>query len=213
MTALLLSITALISYTMGSLRTDIIASRFIFHRNLRAYSRDNIGITRFMNEYGWGGLLIVFAVEALKTAIPVIIGGLLLNIVGQKLMGRMFALFCVMMGTDFPILYQFKGERSLIVMIAGLTFVKPPMGVFTLVALAAVYFFTHYVSLSVLASSVFTLLLSFMLLDGAWVHRLLFACVVIVFIEYRKNIVRLIKKKEPKFTLRKDLSYIFDDSL
>ena len=213
MTALLLSITALIAYTMGMLRTDIIASRFIFHRDLRSYSRDNFGITNFLNEYGWGGMVIVIGAEMLKTIVPVIIGSLLLSIIGEAQVGRAFAYFCVMMGTTFPVLYRFKGEHSLVAMITGLILIRFPLGLFTLLAIAAIYYFTHYVSLAVVGSSVITLVVSFMLLDSVWTQRLILAAAVTVLIEYRKSIVRLIRKKEPKFYFRRDLSYIFNDQI
>lgn len=211
MIALLLSVTALIAYTMGSLRTDIIASRFFLHKNLQAYSRDNSGITRFLNDRGRKGVLIVVLTETLKAVIPVALGGLLLSICDQGDIGRAFALFCVMMGTTFPVLYRFKGEHSLIAMGAGLMVVNSSVGFLTIVVFAAVYYFTRYISLAALSASLFTLLTMMILLEGAWVHRLVFACVIIVFIEYRKNILRLIRKQEPKFTYRKDLSYIFDE--
>ena len=213
MIAVLLSITALIAYTMGSLRTDIIASRFFLHKNLQAYSRDNLGITRFLNDFGRMGVVIVVLTEALKTVIPVLLGGLLLSIRGQGDMGRAFALFCVMMGTTFPVLYGFKGEHSLIAMCAGLICVNFSVGVLAAAMFIGMYFLTRYISLAALISALFTLMVTIILLEGDWVHRLLLGCIVIVFIEYRKNIVRLIRKKEPKFIYRKDLSYIFDESV
>ena len=211
MIAFLLSLTALIAYGMGSLRTDIIVSNFFLHKNLMNYTRDNIGITRFERDFGWKGFAAILITEVLKTLIPVILGGILLGIKDQGDIGRAFALFCVMLGTRFPIMYGFVGERSLIVMAVGILCMNAGMGILVIALFAAVYRITRYISLASLVSTAFMYMLTLILLDGAWVHRLMLLCAVIVLIEYRKNIVRLIKKTEPKFIYRRDLSYMFDE--
>ena len=78
MTAVLLALTAIIAYMMGSLNTTIIASHFVFHCDLFQYSRDNVGITRFLNRFGKKGAFILVGIEVLKTLIPVLLGGLIL---------------------------------------------------------------------------------------------------------------------------------------
>ena len=210
MIAFLLSLTALIAYGMGSLRTDIIVSNLL-HKNLLSYTRDNLGITRFERDFGRKGFALILITEILKTLIPVLLGGLLLSIKDQGDIGRAFALFCVMLGTRFPIMYGFVGERSLIVMGVGLLCIKFGIGVLIIALFAGVYRITRYVSLASLIATAFMCMLTFILLDGVWVHRLLLLCAVIVLIEYRKSIVRLIKKTEPKFIYRRDLSYMFDE--
>ena len=211
MIAFLLSVTAIIAYFMGSLNTTIIASHFVFHCDLYAYSRDNVGITRFEKRFGKIGMAKLLGVEALKTAIPVLIGGGLMSICDQALLGRAFALFCVMMGNNFPIMFRFKGEPSLVAYAVGMLFVKFSVGFAVIAVMAGVYFVTRYVSLSAIAGALVSYLFALISLDGEWVHKLVLLCVVIVLIEYRKNIVCLIKGTEPKFIYKKDISYMFDE--
>lgn len=211
MIAVLLSITAIIAYFMGSLNTSIIASHFVFHCDLRAYSRDNVGITRFRNRFGTKGIVILLGMEALKAGIPVLIGGWLMSGHDQTVLGRAFALFCVMMGTRFPIMFKFKGETSLVAYAAGLLFVNFGVGFVTIAVIAGIYFLSRYVSLAVIGGALASYLFAFISLDGKWVHRLILLCVVIIIIEYRQNIGRLIKGTEKKFIFKKDISYMFDD--
>lgn len=211
MTAFLLSLTAIIAYFMGSLKTSIIASHFVFHCDLRAYNRDNEGITRFRNRFGTVGVVKLLGMEVLKTAIPVIIGGLLMLIRDEATIGRAFALFCLMMGYNFPIMFRFKGETSLVAYAVGLICLNPGVGFVSIIIGGVVYWITRYVSLGAIAGALASYLFAFIALDGDWVHKLVLLCVVIVLIEYRKNIVRLIKGTEPKFTYKKDISYMFDE--
>ena len=211
MIAVLLSITAIIAYMMGSLNTTIIASHFVFHCDLFAYSRDNVGITKFEKRFGTKGMIILLGMEALKTMIPVLIGGWLMSVVDQAPLGRCFALFCVMMGTNFPIMFKFKGEPSIVAFAAGMLCVKFSMGVAVIVIGAAVYFISRYVSLTAISAAFLAFVISIVSLESQWEHRLLFLCFVIVLIEYRKNILPIIKGTEPKFIYKKDISYMFDD--
>ena len=211
MIAVLLSITAIIAYMMGSLNTTIIASHFVFHCDLFAYSRDNVGITRFENRFGKKGMIILLGMEAVKTMLPVLIGGWLMSIVDQAALGRCFALFCVMMGTNFPIMFEFKGEPSIIAFAAGMLCVKPSTGVAVIIISAAVYFVSRYVSLTAIAGAFVGYMLSLVAIDGQWAHRLILLCFVIVLIEYRNSLIPIIKGTEPKFIYQKDISYMFDD--
>lgn len=211
MIAVVLSITAIIAYFMGSLKTIIIASHFVFHCDLRAYSRDNVGITRFEKRFGKKGIVILLGMEALKAGIPVLIGGWLMSIWDQAVLGRAFALFCVMMGTRFPIMFKFKGETSLVTFAAGLLFLNLGVGMAAILAMVGVYYFSHYISLAAIVGALFSYLIAFISLDGKWVHRLVLLCIVILLIEFRGNIVRLIKGTEKKFVFKKDISYMFDE--
>ena len=211
MIAFLLVITAIIAYTMGSLNTTIIASHFVFHCDLFQFERNNVGITRFLNRFGKKGAIILVGIEALKTAIPVIIGGLLLGIVKHGEVGKAFALFCVMLGTEFPIMFKFKGEQTLVAFATGMLFLNFGIGVITLGIMAGIYFLSRYVSLTAIGGALFAYLFSIISIDAKWVHKLILCCAVLVIIEYRKSIVNLIKGKEPKFIYKKDVSYMFDD--
>ena len=211
MTAFLLCVTALISYSFGSLSTPILSSHIFFHENILKYSRDNVGITRFLKHYGWKGVIKLLAVEVLKVVIPVSIGGLLMLIVGHADVGFAFALFCVVLGTNFPILYRFRGEPSLLAVAVGSFFVNGEVAFAGVIVFAVVYIVSRYVSLSAIIAMAFMCLVAVMSIDAVIVRNLVLLIGVLVLLEYRRSIVRLIKGNERKFRYKKDVTYMFDD--
>lgn len=212
MIALLLSLTAIIAYFCGSISTVNLTSNLYYHRNIRAdYPLDNEGITRFIKHFGKKGVAVLFGCEIVKTVIPLLIGGLLLNIVDHSDVGYAFAMFCLTLGTLFPVMYGFKGERSLVAVAVSAFFIGSSVGVAAVIVFAIVYFVTRYVSLSTMCAALMMCLITMMTVDTKPVQYLVLLTAVLIFIENRHSIVRLLKGKEPKFKYRKDISYMFDE--
>ena len=212
MTAFLLSVTALVAYFFGSISTVNLTSNLIFHRDIKKeYPLDNLGITRFVKDFGVKGLAKFLGVEAAKALIPLILGGILLGIVDHADIGRAFAMFCMALGIAFPIMYRFKGSTTILAVGLGAFFIGSGVGFATLVVFLAVYFSTRYVSLAKLAATLMMCLVTLMMIDTPFVKYLVLLTALVVFIENRHGIVRLIKGKEKKFRYRKDISYMFDE--
>ena len=211
MTPLLLAVTALIAYSFGSLSTPILSSHIYFHENILNYSRDNAGITRFLKRHGWKGVGVIVLVEALKVIIPVLLGSLLLLIVDQSAVGSAFALFCVVLGTNFPILYRFHGEHSLLAVAIGTFFVSGEVAFAGIIVFVVVYLISRYISLSSILAMVVMCLVSVMSVDDTIVRNIYLLTGLLVLIEYRGSIFRLIKHKEKKFRYKEDVTYMFDD--
>ena len=211
MTAFLLSVTALVAYFFGSVSTVNLTSNLIFKRDIKKeYPFDNLGITRFVKDFGKGGLAKFLGIEAAKALIPLILGGILLGIVDHADVGHAFAMFCMTLGTVFPIMYRFKGSTSILVVGLGAFFVASGVGFATLLVFLIVYFATHYISLAKLTATIMMCLAAFMMVDTPFVKYLVLLTALVVFIENRHAIVRLLKGKEKKFRYRKDISYMFD---
>lgn len=211
MTPLLLAVTALIAYSFGSLSTPILSSHIYFHENILNYSRDNAGITRFLKRHGWKGVGVIVLIEALKVIIPVLLGSLLLLIVDQSAVGSAFALFCVVLGTNFPILYRFHGEHSLLAVAIGTFFVSSEVAFAGIIVFVIVYLISRYISLSSLTAMAAMCLVSVMSVDDTIVRNIYLLTGLLVLIEYRGSISRLIKHKEKKFRYKEDVTYMFDD--
>ena len=212
MTAFLLSVTALVAYFFGSISTVNLTSNLIFHCDIKKeYPLDNLGITRFVKDFGVKGLAKFLGLEAAKALIPLILGGVLLGIVDHADIGRAFAMFCMALGIVFPIMYRFKGSTTILAVGLGAFFIGSGVGFATLVVFLAVYFATRYVSLAKLAATLMMCLVTLMMIDTPFVKYLVLLTALVVFIENRHGIVRLIKGKEKKFRYRKDISYMFDE--
>ena len=208
---LLLVAIALIAYSFGSVSSVNLSSNLYFHWNIaKEFPRDNDGITRFMNAYGAKGVTVLLGFELLRTVIPMIAGGLLLGIVDHADIGRAFAMFCVLLGTVFPAMYRFKGETSLVAFFVCLAFIDFVAAIIAALAFAAVYYLTHYISLGAVAAAVVTCLASVLIVDESLVRRLLLFSAILIVIEHRKSLTRIIRGEEPELLLRRDVGYIFD---
>ena len=183
MTAFLLSVTALVAYFFGSISTVNLTSNLIFHRDIKKeYPLDNLGITRFVKDFGVKGLAKFLGVEAAKALIPLILGGILLGIVDHADIGRAFAMFCMALGIVFPIMYRFKGSTTLLAVGLGAFFIGSGVGFATLVVFLAVYFATRYVSLAKLTATLMMCLVTLMMIDTPFVKYLVLLTALVVFI-------------------------------
>ena len=84
---ILLILTAFIAYTFGSLDTMVLASNFVFRRNLRRLGNSATWFSNFQRVYGIGGFAKLLVIELVKDIVPVLIGGLLLGKLLCKLTG------------------------------------------------------------------------------------------------------------------------------
>ena len=109
----LLAAIAVFSYLLGGLNGAIIASKYVFHRDVRDYDSGNAGLTNFYRTFGAPGLAIVIGTDVLKTVIAVVAGGLIMGTQGAAATGQVFAGFCVMLGHIYPVFYGFRGGKGL----------------------------------------------------------------------------------------------------
>ena len=109
----LLAAIAVFSYLLGGLNGAIIASKYVFHRDVRDYGSGNAGLTNFFRTFGAPGLAIVIGTDVLKTVIAVVAGGLIMGTQGAASTGQVFAGFCVMLGHIYPVFYGFRGGKGI----------------------------------------------------------------------------------------------------
>ena len=110
----LLAAIAVFSYLLGGLNGAIIASKYVFHRDVRDYGSGNAGLTNFFRTFGAPGLAIVIGTDVLKTVIAVVAGGLIMGTQGAAATGQVFAGFCVMLGHIYPVFYGFRGGKGVL---------------------------------------------------------------------------------------------------
>ena len=208
---LLLLITAIIAYAFGSLSTLTIASLYVFRKNLRKLGKGNTWLSNFRRVYGMGGILKLLAVELVKDIVPIIIGGLLLSIKGHGDIGRLFAGYCVIVGRQWPMFYDFKGGYATAAIIITAFFAQVSIGAAALIAAVLVILLTKYISLGSVAAAAMMLVTSILVADN---QRLIIyislATLIVVIIRDLPSIVKIAGRKEVKLSFEKDLNYKFD---
>ena len=215
---LMLALTAIIGYIMGSVNGSIIVSRFLFGSDVRRQGSGNAGLTNFYRTYGITGIVGVIAIDVLKGVLGTLIGGLLLNLAAPAGfeaeftdVGRLVATFCVILGHVFPIFYGFKGGKGILTGVSCVFVVDYHAAIIALVIFAIVVVATHYVSLGSILS---TLSVPVTLLANGFsgiCMILTIVSVALIVIKHAENISRLIHHKEPKIVFKKDLSHKLDN--
>lgn len=215
---LMLALTAIIGYIMGSVNGSIIVSRFLFGGDVRRQGSGNAGLTNFYRTYGITGIVGVIAIDVLKGVLGTLIGGLLLNLAAPAGfeaeftdVGHLVATFCVILGHVFPIFYGFKGGKGILTGVSCVFVVDYHAAIIALVIFAIVVVATHYVSLGSILS---TLSVPVTLLANGFsgiCMILTIVSVALIVIKHAENISRLIHHKEPKISFKKDLSHKLDN--
>ena len=213
----LLCVIAVASYLLGCLNAVSITSRLVFRRRLRPKTGDR-AVTAMNRVFGVPGVAAVIVFDAAKTVVAVLLAGLLLQVVGREplestisyaAVGRLFSAFCVLLGHCFPVFYRFRGGKGGVVALAALMCVHFPLGVLSALICAGLVAATRYLSLGVIAGTVIAPL-------GVWLEKgglcalLSLFCVLMILFKYSPNILRLIRRTEPKIDFRQDLSMKFE---
>ena len=203
MTPILLIIIALVAYSLGGVNGAIISSRYIFHDDVRNHGSGNAGLTNFNRTYGVKGIVLVLAIDIIKTVLAVLFGGLLMKSAGAPEVGRVFGGFCAILGHVAPIYYGFKGGKGVLCAGTMILIVDPVAGICCWAVFILVAICTRYISLSsciaCLMGPVFAAIFG---VSGLEVLLVLFCALLVVF-KHAENILRIFNGSESRFTFNK----------
>ena len=144
------------AYLLGSISTGIIVSRNSGH-NLREEGSHNIGASNALRVLGLKGGALTFLGDFLKAFIAVMIGKAVAGMNGGMLAG-----LCVVLGHNWPVLFDFKGGKGIACSAAVLTTLFPVQGWIAAALCLLVIYIWRYISvgsLTMLAS--FTVMILF----------------------------------------------------
>lgn len=189
---------SLIPYLLGSLNFAVLISRRKFKDDVRKYGSGNAGMTNMLRTYGKSIALFTFLGDALKAALSIVIGSLLLGEMGAYLGG----LFCIV-GHVYPLYFNFKGGKGVVTSSITVLFIDPQIFLILLVIFILLVAFTRFISLgSIVCISLYPILL-FLFGQELNLH-VLFALIIAGFVVFlhRENIKRLLNKSENKISFR-----------
>lgn len=208
---LLLGLTAIVAYLFGSMDTMVLASNFVFHRNLRRLGDHTRFISNFRRLFGIGGFFKLLAVELVKDLIPIIVGSLLLRIRGHADVGRAFAGFVLVLGRLFPVFYGFRGSHASVAMIVAAFMVGNSVGAAAMIVTAGVIALTRYLSLGTVAGAVVYMMVSVLAVDDSLLLRLALMTAGLVLLRHIPAMIRLVRRTEPRLSLKEDITYKLDE--
>ena len=218
--ALLVGI-AVLAYLLGCINAPAVMRR-IFRRPRARYRRLGYGaegLLRIWRAYGWWGLGVTLLVDVLKTVAAVLLGGFILSrfsgvdpaetTADYVTIGRLFAMYCVLLGHCYPALRRFRGGKGTHCAIAALLVVNSTIGFVAMVAFALLAWFTRYPVLGTLAVAILSPLLLWVE-NGTLGLGVAAAASLVLLWRSRANIMALLRRSEKKFDLAPDLSDKFN---
>ena len=208
---LLLGLTAIIAYLFGSMDTMVLASNFIFRRNLLRLGDHSSWLSNFRRLFGIKGFFKLFVVEIIKDAIPIVIGSLLLGIRGHADVGAAFAGFVLVLGRLFPVFYGFRGSHATAAMIAAGFAAGTSVGAAAMIAAVGVIAVTRYLSLGTVAGAVVLVMVSVLAVDDSLILRLALFTAALVLVKHVPAMIRLMRRTEPRLSLERDITYKLDE--
>ncbi len=208
---LLLGLTAIVAYLFGSMDTMVLASNFVFHRNLRRLGDHTRFISNFRRLFGIGGFFKLLAVELVKDLIPILVGSLLLGIRGHADVGRAFAGFVLVLGRLFPVFYGFRGSHASVAMIVAAFMAGNSVGAAAMIVTAGVIALTRYLSLGTAAGAVVYMMVSVLAVDDSLLLRLALMTAGLVLLRHIPAMIRLVRRTEPRLSLKEDITYKLDE--
>lgn len=210
---------AVISYCLGSINGAIIASRFVFRRDVRDLGSGNAGLTNFYRNFGTRGMALVVGIDVVKGFLSALIGGWLIGLtagsyagsVDFTVIGRLFGTFCCVLGHILPVFHGFRGGKGILCGAAAAFIVDWPAGLICLVVFAIAFGLTRYVSLgSILGAVSFPISIAVRGYGGLAFTLASFS-VALILIGHRSNIARLISRSESKFEFKKNVARKLDE--
>ncbi|MBQ7152653.1 MAG: glycerol-3-phosphate acyltransferase [Clostridia bacterium] len=206
---LYLCICCVLSYLCGGVNAAIIMARLCHGEDIREKGSGNPGFTNYKRVYGNGFVTwLVLILDILKTVVPVLASGLVLEAFFPGTRQFVFALtgLCCMLGHCFPVWYRFRGGKAFIACFATVMLVDWKCGLVFLCLFLTLLFTVKYMSLCSCCAA-FSYPLSYAALSlalGGFDWRILVAAILsatLVILRHYPNFVRLRAGQETKFSL------------
>ncbi len=204
-------LTAFLAYCAGCLKSGVLASNFVFHKNLRRLGSGNILISNFRRIYGWKGTVKLLLVELGLDLLPLVLGALLFKSGDHGVVGVSLAGTCLTLGRLYPASYGFRGSCALFPLILTGLFIEPAIGVALLLAALALLWFTRYFSLTAVLCALGLAILVVLMVDDPLTIRLSILIAALIVLRHVPALLRIAKKSEPRLSFEQDISYKFDE--
>lgn len=202
---LLLSISIIVSYLIGSIPFAYIYGKVFKGIDIRNYGSGNVGATNVLRILGTKAGVIVLLLDIFKGFLPVFI---VMNFTNWSLYFPWLPVLVgisSILGHTFTLFLAFKGGKG-VASTAGVFLALDPISfIAALFLFIIVVAFSKYVSLGSIFASLFLLVTQYMIFDKSNPYIFYFTLLISLFIIYKhkSNIVRLIKGNENKISFKK----------
>ena len=229
--ALVLILTSIMSYLMGSISFAVIVTMYYKKKDIREYGSGNAGMTNVMRSVGKVEGLITLVGDFLKAVIALKLTELITTSFGIEIYSQRagqnispvpeslyIAGFFCLLGHMFPIFFKFKGGKGVLVTAGMIAVIDWRVFIAILIIFVIVFLFSKTISLASIISAVFypiaTYLITFFVyykgqtykdyqVEQVTIVTVTAALIAIIIIfTHRQNIVRIFSATEPKFKIK-----------
>lgn len=202
----------LLAYLLGSVCNAVILSRVFYGIDIRDYGSRNPGANNVQRVLGWKMGFTVLFLDALKGVAAVSLAYFSPIEPGTEWFEGFSILlgFMVVLGHIFPVFFGFKGGKGVATIVGIPTMLHPWTALICLGVFGLFFWWTRYVSLSVLLAVSFypvfiNVLFEVILGRPETLTIQIFSIViaVVLWLTHLSNLKRLIQGKEEKFSFRK----------
>ncbi len=196
-----------LAYLLGSIPSSVWIGKIFFNTDIRKFGSKNAGATNTFRVLGYKAGLPVLFIDILKGYFAVSLIIIIKNYNFTEIQIFNFQLIlglAAILGHIFPIFAKFKGGKGVATLLGIFLSITLFPTLISLFVFILVLILTKYVSVSsIIAGFIFPISINFIYTDypiSLKIASILIA--LIILITHKKNIKRLFKKKETKFTLR-----------
>ena len=190
---------SIIAYLIGSIPTGYLIVKAKTGDDIRKIGSGSTGATNVKRVLGKKWFFIVMLLDAIKGAIPVVIGKILTPYTNDKI--GIIAVCCavfVIIGHSKPIFLQFKGGKSVASGVGTILALNPFVGISIAIIWGIITYISKYVSLGSIIALILSPILMYLFKNPlCYIIYCAIAAIYIVYL-HRENIKRLVKGEENK---------------
>jgi glycerol-3-phosphate acyltransferase PlsY len=190
---MLLALTVLLAYLLGSIPFGMVLARAMGLGDLRAIGSGNIGATNVLRTGSKKAAFATLILDGAKGAVAVLIAGAMLGPDAAQVAG-----LAAFLGHLYPVWLRFHGGKGVATFIGVTLALAWPVGLSICAIWLVVFAGTRISSLSALAAAGVSVFVAF-LMGGFNIVALMLLLTILIFIKHRANIARLRAGTEPKF--------------
>ncbi|MFN6038262.1 MAG: glycerol-3-phosphate 1-O-acyltransferase PlsY [Bacteroidota bacterium] len=192
------------AYLLGSIPTAVWIGRIFFGIDVREHGSGNAGATNTIRVLGYKAGVPVLIIDVLKGFFAVYLKNFFLTETFSHSV-QLEIILCVaaLIGHIFPLFASFRGGKGVATLLGGIIAITPIAALICAGVFIVTLIVSRYVSLSSMTAGVAFPLVSVFLNPSLPGSMIIFAvCVALLLIvTHRKNIQRLLKKEESRFSL------------
>jgi glycerol-3-phosphate acyltransferase PlsY len=196
---MLLALTAVLAYLLGSIPFGIVITRALGLGDLRQIGSGNIGATNVLRTGNKGAALATLVLDAAKGGIAVLIARWLLGEDAAQLAG-----LAAFLGHLYPVWLGFRGGKGVATFLGTLIALSWPVGLATCGTWLVAALVTRISSVAALTAAATSTLWLYWLNEGKMLV-LVFLLTILVYLRHAENLKRIKAGTEPKIGQKKPM--------